>query len=622
MFDSRFRSNRLLLDARSRATRPAFEPGEDASLEVARRTQQGLAALSRGEHRVAVEWLEQALVAVDNDAARVGLLAALLEALRGVAEESAGPLAARLYRRGRRMLKLALPLARQHPDGLAHVLREAALLAAERGRRERCRQLLAESLDVALRLGQAREAARTLYARGSLGILWGWSNAAQERSQGRAALRELEPSRTGEPTEAVAGGSLVGLVDWSCRLASIQSSPLPMLEEGLRALLPATRVLIMPHALDARYSHPILAQVAQRGHVVVGTEEDRVVLGAPVFLRGGLHFLVFAERYLRMGPFDNRSVLLAQFLTGLAGAALENERNFEEQDQLRARLQESETHFRELFQGVDVGLALVGAEDRILEVNKSLSELLGAPEETLVGSEFRDFLHPLDRAAEDRRFRELLEGRCRHYQCELRFLRAGTPAWAQLTTAPLPGFPRLAVRTLVDVSFARIKALMELEEQERTWLAADLHDAPAQTAAALCFQLQAMYAQRPGPELAEAVRGAERLSSRLRKLLSDLSNPVLAGDSLGEALSRLLGQPVEVGPGADDPVVFRLVQECAASVDGARSLQLQKEENLTRLIISYQGRLRNLNFLRHRCLLLGGELHTEQPGTVVIELPF
>ncbi|MCY2988952.1 MAG: protein kinase [Planctomycetota bacterium] len=92
-----------------------------------------------------------------------------------------------------------LRLARRFQNDLPHALREAGLLAAQRGRTRSARRLLDESLQVAERQAARYEYALTLRARGELGQRLGWLDAAAQLATACEAIRALENSAPGGP---------------------------------------------------------------------------------------------------------------------------------------------------------------------------------------------------------------------------------------------------------------------------------------------------------------------------------------------------------------------------------------------------------------------------------------
>ena len=72
-------------------------------------------------------------------------------------------------------------------------------------------------------------------------------------------------------------------------------------------------------------------------------------------------------------------------------------------------LKESEQHFRGAFENASTGVALVSLENRYLRVNQALCEILGYPEDELVGKRSFDLTHPDDQMESRGRARRLIE---------------------------------------------------------------------------------------------------------------------------------------------------------------------------------------------------------------------
>src|SRR4051794_531321 len=89
-------------------------------------------------------------------------------------------------------------------------------------------------------------------------------------------------------------------------------------------------------------------------------------------------------------------------------------------------LRASEERFRTAFENAPIGVALVTVDEgRIIEVNRSLAQMLGRPEGFFIGAQLADAVHPDDAG------RLLLDG-----PSELRFMRLdGVPVWAQVNAS-------------------------------------------------------------------------------------------------------------------------------------------------------------------------------------------
>ena len=94
---------------------------------------------------------------------------------------------------------------------------------------------------------------------------------------------------------------------------------------------------------------------------------------------------------------------------------------------------ESRERFEEVFEHAAVGTALVDLDERILQANRSVRDLLGYAENELVGKTIRDITHPDDLDADLEQLDKLLGGEIRVYQVEKRYLhRDGRYVWGLL----------------------------------------------------------------------------------------------------------------------------------------------------------------------------------------------
>ena len=124
------------------------------------------------------------------------------------------------------------------------------------------------------------------------------------------------------------------------------------------------------------------------------------------------------------------------------------------------RLRESEERFRLAFENAPIGMALVGLDHRLLDVNASLCAILGYPRQRLVGMTIPQITHPDDLAAEDGPKRALLRGDTPSFRIEKRYLRAdGTVVWGQLSVTAVngpDGVARYHIGQLEDVTDRRL----------------------------------------------------------------------------------------------------------------------------------------------------------------------
>jgi PAS domain S-box-containing protein len=105
-----------------------------------------------------------------------------------------------------------------------------------------------------------------------------------------------------------------------------------------------------------------------------------------------------------------------------------------------AALRESEERYRHTFDLAGSGIAHVGLDGRFLRVNASLAEILGYPQEELVGRHVKEISHPEDRDLTDARRSRMHAGETDAVRFEKRYLRKdGLTVWADLTISPVRG---------------------------------------------------------------------------------------------------------------------------------------------------------------------------------------
>lgn len=146
-----------------------------------------------------------------------------------------------------------------------------------------------------------------------------------------------------------------------------------------------------------------------------------------------------------------------------------------ERKRAEEELRESEERFRRAFEDASAGVALVSLDNHYLRVNRALCEMLGYPEEELVGKRSLDITHPDDQALSRGRARWLLakDGRSTH-SIEERYIRKdGGVVWAISEVSLIRdsrGEPSHFVSQFHDITGRRRaqKSLRASEERYRT----------------------------------------------------------------------------------------------------------------------------------------------------------
>ena len=143
-----------------------------------------------------------------------------------------------------------------------------------------------------------------------------------------------------------------------------------------------------------------------------------------------------------------------------------------ERRRVEEALKESEQRFRRSFDNATIGMALVGRDGRWLQVNRSLCEILGYPEEELLGKTFQDITHPDDLDVDLDNLRRMLAGETRTYQTEKRYFhREGHVVWILLSVSMVQdeeGEPLYFVSQIQDIS-ERKRAEQKIRDAEQRY---------------------------------------------------------------------------------------------------------------------------------------------------------
>jgi PAS domain S-box-containing protein len=260
--------------------------------------------------------------------------------------------------------------------------------------------------------------------------------------------------------------------------------------DELRQLIVGSADLLARHAPDGtyRYASPAARQLlgyapdeligrsaydfVHPDDVGLVEETHRAVLAAPE-----LRTIVYRVRH-RGGYdvwFETAAHTVIDPVTGEVVEIQTSSRDVTARVAARTALRASERRFRLAMAHAPIGMALVGLDGRFVEVNDSLCDLLGRPNEELVELTFQDITHPEDLDTDLGYAAELLAGTIQHYTMEKRYLHpSGHDVWALLSGSLVrddDGEPLYYIAQIVDIG-ARKRALLELarakDELERS----------------------------------------------------------------------------------------------------------------------------------------------------------
>ncbi|UEM04649.1 EAL domain-containing protein [Skermanella rosea] len=201
-------------------------------------------------------------------------------------------------------------------------------------------------------------------------------------------------------------------------------------------------------------------------------------------------------------------------------------------------LRDSEQRFRSIFEHAGVGIGYAAVDGRIIDVNRTLENMLGYGRDELIDKSFKQFVHIDEISHVTGRFQELLSGRRATFQTERRFQRRdGTALWARTTASlvrdPL-GRPKYIIGLFEDVtetrrarerihylaSFDQVTGLPNLSLfSERVAAALEQSESAGRVAALLAISFDRLDPIRFAHSRSAAEHLMRRLVDRLRRAL-------------------------------------------------------------------------------------------------------
>jgi signal transduction histidine kinase len=266
----------------------------------------------------------------------------------------------RMRRKAVRAVRRARRFARVYRNERPHALRESAMLAALRGRPRRSRRLFGLSLAEAERLQARAELAETLRLRARIGLALDWPTAADDRVRADEILTSISPAGgavhratlgLAERFEALlaAGGPVVSAGSSTAIAHAVKSAALALLRPETCWIVTADAKPEVPPDHDNEADLAAVSELVQRAGqelrpvlfrppssgAPASAPSFRSAICAPVLVDGEVQFYVLAAHSRVGGLFGDEEIRVAEFVTHLAGSALERERL---QDQTRARV--------------------------------------------------------------------------------------------------------------------------------------------------------------------------------------------------------------------------------------------------------------------------------------------
>ena len=206
-------------------------------------------------------------------------------------------------------------------------------------------------------------------------------------------------------------------------------------------------------------------------------------------------------------------------------------------------LHASEERFRNVFAEAPIGMAIVGLDGWLLQVNKAFCEMLGYDEHELTGRTLALITHAEDVDKDALLAAQMLKGAISSYKVEKRYLRKNHETlWADITATMLRNPDGQAICSLVMLENIIERKRAKLLEAERHHVAYELHDGLAQVAASTHQHLQAFashyrpHSLQARAELERTLELAQLTVREARRLIAGLRPTALDDFGLATAL--------------------------------------------------------------------------------------
>ncbi len=406
------------------------------------------------------------------------------------------------------------------------------------------------------------------------------------------------------------------------------------------------------------------------------------VAAVPVFIGTQWWGFVGYDECVNEMEWSSAEIDALKVLADILGAAIQRER-------YETALKDSEQRFRAIFEQAAVGVALIETKtERFLKINKKYRDIIGITDEEMNSADYRGSSHPDDMTAERNNMEKLIDGRLHEFSMEKRYIRNnGDIVWVNRTVSPLwelgaePNYHIAIVEEITERKRAEqntqnllqqnrtlTQRLFTLQEEERRYLAQELHDEFGQLLTAMDLHVKSI-AEICGSSHVEVMKSVNALDGITAQMYQDIRNmihrfrPVLL-DQLGLAASlteltsqwqndhpgiecRLLIETELTALGEDlDITVFRTIQEALTNVAKhaqASRIEIRIHTEVSRcraaehlfIRIKDDGKGREPSLptkgigllgMRERVLAVGGEFSAENgPGEgfcINLSLPF
>jgi PAS domain S-box-containing protein len=283
-------------------------------------------------------------------------------------------------------------------------------------------------------------------------------------------------------------------------------------------------------------------------------------------------------------------------------------RDISERKRSEHSLRQSEARYRAILEQAAVGISQADSvTGEYIDINQKFCDIVGYSRDEILGNTFQNITHPDDLGADLEYMRQLRAGKIRTFSMEKRYYRKDKSIiWVNLTVSPLWAIgeePRSHVAVVEDIT-ERKQAEMELaqsheqlralgqylqaaREEERTFIAREIHDELGQELTALKMDLAWLSRQLP-PEQTHLVQKTAAISNMVdgtiqtvRRVASQLRPGLLDDLGLVAALEWQAGE-------------FQARTGIACSLDLPENVSTLSQDQATAIFRVFQETLTNI----------------------------
>jgi PAS domain S-box-containing protein len=265
-------------------------------------------------------------------------------------------------------------------------------------------------------------------------------------------------------------------------------------------LLTGAPVIVEDMAAETRFAVPPLVR------------EHGIVSGMSVPVRGRVGPLCcLCAHTCSRRSFTGDDVYFLQCIGSTLAAAVEH-------DQSETALRESEARYRSIVETAQEGICVIDARDVIAYVNQRMAELLGYPQDEMLGRSILDFVHPDARADALQSLQRRKQGIREQHDMRLR-RKDGSELWVLAAASPIlgeHGEPQGSLYMVNDITERKqVEQQFQMSLKEKELLVKEVHHRVKNNLQVICSLLDLQTGYVKDPQAAQMFRDSQ---NRIRSI--------------------------------------------------------------------------------------------------------